>query len=102
MKWKAYESGRSTMSCSNVGSTAHLQPKTLNVHWKNNIRKDEIVDSLVHKKNNFCKILVKNTSCKILATILEHFSISCKNFARAVSLAKNAIFARILQEINYL
>ena len=47
-----------------------------------------------------CKILLKNTSCKILATVLQHFVISCKNFARVVSLAKNAIFARILQDLG--
>ena len=67
--------------------------------------------TLVHKKTTFakilqnscnqyfCKILVKNTSCKILATILQHFFISFKNFARVVSVAKNAIFARILQDL---
>ena len=46
------------------------------------------------KQYIFCKILVKNTSCKILATILQHFLISCKNFSRVVFLAKNAIFVR--------
>ena len=46
-----------------------------------------------------CKILAKNTSRKILAKTLQHFFISCKNFARVVFLAKNAIFVKILQDL---
>ena len=53
----------------------------------------------LHSIQLFCKILVKNTSCKILAAILQHFFISCKNLARVVFLAKNAIFARFLQDL---
>ena len=57
---------------------------------------------LVHNKilaiNTIFANFFKNTSCKFLATIWQHFFISCKNFARVVS-CKNAIFVRILQNL---